>query len=114
MLKVFKLLLGVAALAGFVWFGANIKLGPRTLFEHLQAIGQTRETHDLVEGTRQSAQPLVERVRHRIAGDATAASDEKPAGVPDGGALAAAPADKLTNGDRARLRKLLGSAERPH
>jgi len=64
--RLIKLLLGLAALAGFVWFGANVPLGSRTLFQHLQAIGRTRETQDLLDGTRESAKPLMDSVRRRV------------------------------------------------
>jgi len=111
MFKLLKLLLGVAALAGFVWFGANIPLGSRTLFEHLQRIGRTRETQDLLDGTKKSAKPIVDGVRRRLGGNnAENVADESPAqkatAVPDGGV---APDDHITGADRDKLRKVLGA-----
>jgi hypothetical protein len=111
MFKVLKLLLGVAALAVFVWFGANIPLGSRTLFEHLQAIGRTRETQDLLDGTKKSAKPIVDVVRRRLGGNnAENVADESPAqkatAVPDGGV---APDDQISGADRDKLRKVLGA-----
>jgi hypothetical protein len=111
MFKILKLLLGVAALAAFVWFGANIPLGSRTLFQHLQAIGRTRETQDLLDGTKKSAQPIVDGVRRRLGGsNAENVADQSPAqkatAVPDGGV---APADHISGEDRDKLRKVLGA-----
>jgi hypothetical protein len=111
MFKLLKLLLGVAGLVVFVWFGANIPLGSRTLFEHLQAIGRTRETQELLDGTKQSAKPIVDGVRRRLAGNnAENVADESPGqratAVPDGGV---APGDHISDTDRETLRKVLGS-----
>jgi hypothetical protein len=108
LLKIFKLLLGLACLAGFIWCGANIPLGPRTLFEHLQAIGRTRETQELLDGTRETARPLVDGVRRRMA-KSEEKSDERSPAAPDGGVRIAAPSEEITEQDRKRLRKLLNS-----
>jgi hypothetical protein len=109
--RLIKLLLGLAALAGFVWFGANVPLGSRTLFQHLQAIGRTRETQDLLDGTRESAKPLMDSVRRK----AQEALNEKTVLPADGGAP---PAEELSDGDRQQLKKVLGGehaaqADRP-
>lgn len=104
MVRIIKLLLGLATLVAFVWFGANVSLGSRTLFEHLQAIGKTHETRDLLEGTRESARPfarpLLDSVRQRLARAGHALEGSSPdAGV--------APSDEISDADRKRLRKLL-------
>ena len=104
MFRLIKLLLGLAALAGFVWFGANVPLGSRTLFQHLQAIGRTRETKDLLDGTRETAKPLMDSVRRR----AQEALNDKGAVLPaDGGAP---PAEEVSDNDRQELKKVLGGA----
>ncbi|MES1205315.1 MAG: hypothetical protein ABUS79_05200 [Pseudomonadota bacterium] len=104
MFRIVKLLLGLCGLAAFVWFGSNIPLGSRTLFQHLQAIGGTRETQDLLDGTRQSAKPIVDGVRRHLG----ASGNENAATrlLPDGGAP---PADEISPTDRERLRKILGN-----
>jgi len=122
--------MSLAALAGFVWFGANVPLGSRTLFGHLQAIGQTREAHDLVEGTKESARPLVEeagrRLAHKSEPTPSGATDKAPAGDhptgsdgvtrpgPAPGTQAAAPerppSEHVSEGDKQALRHVLGSA----
>lgn len=103
MFRLIKLLLGLAALAGFVWFGANVPLGSRTLFQHLQAIGRTRETQDLLDGTRESAKPLMDSVRRR----AEEALHDKAVVPADGGAP---PAEEVSDSDRQELKKVLGGA----
>lgn len=110
MVRLIKLLLGLATLVAFVWFGANVSLGSRTLFEHLQAIGQTHEARDLLEGARDSARPftrpLLDSVRKRLASAARAPSATSPdAGI--GSRSGAPPSDEISGTDRQRLRKLL-------
>lgn len=104
MFRLIKFLLGLAALAGFVWFGANVPLGSRTLFQHLQAIGRTRETKDLLDGTRESAKPLMDSVRRR----AQEALNDKVV-PPDGGAP---PAEEVSDSDRQQLKKVLGDNDK--
>ena len=106
MLRIVRLLISLALLAAFVWFGATVKLGERTLFGHLYAIGQTKESQDLVKGTKETAQPIVDDVRRRFgSGDGGTAH---AAAVPDAGA----PEESLTETDRKALRKVLGKAAR--
>jgi hypothetical protein len=98
MFSIIKLLIGLVALVLFVWFGANVPLGSRTLFEHLQAIGRTTETRNL-------AQPLVDGVR-RIS-DGVSKSGLPLLAPPDAGAP---PEEKISDTDRQRLRQVLGRA----
>ncbi len=121
-----KLLLGTVAAVAFVWFGANVELGGRTLFEHLQRIGQSREARDLVGGARQRGGPLVEQAKARLVGDGGVPAPprksklvgkedhgqeaERPA-ERDDGKLAQkadrAPLEDTSEGDREKLRKLI-------
>ena len=101
MFKLLKLLAGLVGLAAFVCFGANVPLGSQTLFQHLQAIGRTRETQDLLDGTREKAKPLVDSMRRKLAHEAT-----QSLGAADAGA-AAAPTDDIPEADRQHLKKLL-------
>lgn len=114
MLRLIKLVISLVGVAMFVWFGANVPLGSQTLFQHLQAIGHTRETQQLLDGTRQSAQPLVDNVRRRLGGSPAEAEDpgsppSSPAPAPmrarpDAGP----PADEISEPDRRQLRRMLG------
>lgn len=114
-------LLGFVALFGcFCWFGTTIPLGSHTLFGHLHAISETKESQDLLDGTKLSAKPLVDNVRRRIAGvpEAPTAGQGQARGQGRGqendgqGADAGPPEERLTGADRRRLRKLLGAADR--
>jgi hypothetical protein len=123
-----KLLAFVVCFAGFCWFGTQVTLGSHTLFGHLHAISETKESQDLFDGTKQSAGPLVDHMRRRIAGvPATASAPAKEPGPgpgapaddtahtasaasdrrPDGGAAQ----ETLTGSERRRLRRLISSAE---
>jgi len=100
MFSFFKLGASLIALLAFAWFGMTVKLGPRTLFEHLHAIGQSKESQELVDGTRQA-------VQHKISG----AKGEPAAGGPsqagrDGGA----PLERLSSSARRQLKYLLDKA----
>ena len=68
MFRLIKLAIGLVGLMAFAWFGITVKLGERTLFQHVRAIGQTKESQELVDGTRQAAGPLVDDVRRRFTG----------------------------------------------
>jgi hypothetical protein len=101
MFSFFKLGASLVALLAFVWFGMTFKLGSRTLFEHLHAIGQTKESQELVDGTR-------EAVQHRIN---TNPHDERAAGAPPPMARdAGAPLDRLSSSEQRQLRYLLDKA----
>ena len=102
MFRLIKLIVALVGLAAFVWFGANVPLGSRTLFEHLQAIGRTHETQELLDGTRETAKPLMDGVRKRL-GVPGSGTDDSTTAAADGGP----PADEIWVADRDRLRKLL-------
>src|SRR3954454_22114523 len=88
-----KLVALVALFACFCWVGTHLQLGSHTLFGHLRAIAQTKESQDLFDGTRESAGPLVDDVRRRIAGGPAPA--ETPAAAGEGG-IAGVPAPAKT------------------
>src|SRR5436190_11574606 len=69
--KLAKLFIGLLGLGAFAWLGLTVPLGDKTLFGHLSAIGQSKESQQLVRGTKQKVGDL----KKRIAGadDATAA-----------------------------------------
>jgi hypothetical protein len=110
MFTLLKLGASLIALLAFAWFGMTQKLGSRTLFEHAQAIWQTKESQELVDGTRQAAGPLVDDVRHRIGqrekGE-KGESEGKPAPMSRD---AGAPQERLTASEQRQLRYLLDKA----
>ena len=104
MFRLIKLGIALVGLLAFCWFGITYQLGSRTLFQHLRAIGQTKESQELVDGTRQAAGPLVGDVRRRIGQN----EDAPPAMSPDAGA----PHERLSSAEQRQLRKLLEKAAR--
>lgn len=115
MFRLLKLCLSLAGFLAFVWFGATVNLGSHTLFEHLHAIAQTKESKELVDGTKQAAEPVVDDVRRRIGRPKDDKDDEKgerqaalPRVPPDAGVAQ----DDFSPTERRQLRRLLGAAER--
>jgi hypothetical protein len=112
MFRLLKLCLSLAAFLAFVWFGATVNLGSHTLFEHLHAIGQTKESKELVDGTKQVAEPIVDDVRRRIARDKADDKGERQAALPRVPPDAGVAQDDFSPTERRQLRRLLGAAER--
>jgi|SRR5690349_15935422 hypothetical protein len=96
MFTLVKLGASIVALLAFAWFGMTYKLGSRTLFEHLHAIGQTKESQELVDGTRQAVRHGVEE--HEGAGNHPLSRD------------AGAPLERLSSSERRQLKYLLDKA----
>ena len=72
MFRLVRLLISLAMLGVFIWFGMNVKLGSKTLFEHIAAIGKSKETQDLVDGTKEAAKPVIHKVEEKLSKDAGA------------------------------------------
>jgi hypothetical protein len=77
--RLLRLLLSLAMLGGFVWFGMTVKLGDKTLFGHLAAIGKSKETKDLVEGAKETAKPVIQKVGEKLSKDGGSAERHDPA-----------------------------------
>jgi hypothetical protein len=114
MFRLLKLCMSLAAFLVVAWFGATVKLGSRTLFEHLHAIGQTKESQELADGAKQAAEPMIDGVK-RLRGKGDDKQDKKaekqaamPALPPDAGAAQ----DDFSPSEKRQLRRLLGAAER--
>ena len=127
MFRLFKLGIALIGLAAFAWFGVTVKLGSQTLFQHLRAISQTKESQELVEGTREAAGPLADDVRRKFhegtaagtaagtadgtakgTGKATATTADKHA--PDPGA--GPPEERVSPADRQALHHLIRRVDR--
>jgi hypothetical protein len=61
-LKLLKFLVSLGCLAAFVWWGVTVPLGERTLFQHVRAIGQSRESKELVRGAKDKVTDLTKRM----------------------------------------------------
>jgi hypothetical protein len=116
MFRLLKLCVSLAAFVALAWFGATVKLGSRTLFEHMRAIAGTKESQELVDGTKQAAEPIVDDVKRHIGHDDKGDKTENGAGdrqarlrtaPPDAGAAQ----DDFSPSERRQLRRLLGAAE---
>jgi hypothetical protein len=110
--KLLKLGVGLVALTAIAWFGITVKLGSQTLFQHLRAIGQTKESQDLVDGTKQAAGPLVDDVRRRISGKPEPGGSPPPPPAGDRDRSAAAPQERLSSSEQRQLRELLRKVDR--
>jgi hypothetical protein len=113
--RLFKLGIALIGFAAFAWFGVTVKLGSQTLFQHLRAISQTKESQELVEGTREAAGPLADDVRRKFQ-EGTAGSAKPAAGrtaerhAPDAGA--GPPEERVSSADRQALHHLIRRVDR--
>lgn len=108
MFKLIKLIIGMVALGAFVWWGLTVPLGQRTLFGHIAAIGQSKESQELVRGTKQKVGDLKKRIVHDEVEKATAkakAEMGKPAEQ-----APVAPQERLTHEDRKEIRHFIDTA----
>ncbi len=124
MFRLIKLGITLVGLAAFAWFGVTVKLGSMTLFQHMRAIGQTKESQELVDGTRQAAGPLVDDVRRKFqdgtkpgardatkdgkAGSKQAIADKAAPGAPADGP----PEESVSPADRQALHRLIRRVDR--
>jgi hypothetical protein len=109
MFRLLKLVLFLGVLAGLVWFGANVKLGQRTLFGHVQNIWHTHESQELVDGTKGKVGELVNRasdgVTKGLGQNITAPASSRGETPEDRGER---PMENVENEDRKTLRDLIG------
>ena len=100
MFKLIKVLVSLICLAAFVWWGMTVQLGDHTLFGHIAAIGSSKESKDLVRGTKEKVADLKKRM-----------VEDKPASeklnVIDQARLAAKSQERLINADRRDIKRLL-------
>jgi hypothetical protein len=106
--KLLKILVSLICMGAFAWWGFTVRLGNRTLFGHIAAIGASKESKELVRGTKEKVADLKKRIVHHenqgleVAGEASARPGAGPAAK-------AAPAEHLTNADRRDMKRLLES-----
>jgi hypothetical protein len=103
--RLIKLAVGLVGLMAFAWFGVTVKLGEQTLFQHLRAIVETKESQQLVDGTKQAAGPLVDDVKRRLG-----KHDQDSPRLPSMPADAGAPQERLSSSEQRQLRALLDKA----
>ncbi|HEY1816845.1 MAG TPA: hypothetical protein VGG74_31070 [Kofleriaceae bacterium] len=54
----------VVCVVALVYFGATVKLGDKTFFQHVRAIWHSPETQDLKRGVEDTARPAVKKLEH--------------------------------------------------
>ena len=80
MFRPIRTLISLAFIAGAVWFSFSVPLGQKTLAQHLDAIGETPEAKELMNGARDSVNPALEEAKQRVLGEQV----EAPTYIPDG------------------------------
>jgi hypothetical protein len=95
-MKLIRLLIGLALIAGVVYVAVEVPLGEKTLVQHVRAIAGTEEGQELVEGVKQKAVEVKDR-----------ATGVKEEAAGDGGGGEAGVGDDLTDKERKLLRKLI-------
>ena len=98
----FRLIRAIVLLLLLVGLGVaavTVPLGKKTLWEHLQAIAQTEESQELVDGVKERARDVLQR--------------EAPEGEAKSERPAVEPQDNASPDEQERLRKLIrGKLER--
>lgn len=56
----------LAFLGSLVYCGATVKLGTRTFFGHVSRIWSSDETQEMVDGVKESGDPVVEKIKRGV------------------------------------------------
>ena len=96
MLKPLRLFLALATIAVTVWACFSVKLGQYTFAEHVDAISETPQARSLMEGTRETINPALDRAKERVLGEYVTAPTFAPVDVDAG-------ADRLPETSRASI-----------
>jgi len=110
MFTLLKLGVSLVALLAFAWFGMTYKLGSRTLFEHLHAIGQTKESQELADGARQAVRRGVGSGKGKDETGEQGGKAEPAANPPAVSRDAGAPLERLSSSEQRQLKYLLDKA----
>jgi hypothetical protein len=107
--KLLKLLVSLVCLGVFVWWGLTVQLGAHTLFGHIAAIGSSKESKELVRGTKEKVADLKKQIvadkdRDR---DKAAPPKELELTGETHPPVKPAPQERLTNADRRDIKRLL-------
>ena len=110
MFRLLRLIFVLGGLGAIAWFGMTVRLGDRTLFEHVQAIWKSHESQDLLRGTKEKVGNLVDRASDKVVrGVAKNAPGQVRARDESAGEEAAKPPlEELPAKDRKALRGIIG------
>jgi hypothetical protein len=108
--RLLRLIFVLGGLGAITWFGMTVRLGDRTLFEHVQAIWKTHESQDLLRGTKEKVGNLVDRASEKVVrGVAKSAPGQAKARDESAEAESAKPPlEELPAKDRKALRGIIG------
>jgi len=101
-----RFLFSLIMLAVLAYFATSVPLGKRTLWGHMVAIFRTEQAQDLVDGTKDEAKKLADRLRNGLGTDG---------GVPTKPTVEAGtakPLDPLRHDEQKQMQKLV--KERAH
>jgi hypothetical protein len=112
--RLLKFALVMGLLGAGVYYGTTVKLGERTLYQHIRAIWETKESQELRRGTKEKVGGLVDNATDRVVkgvaknapgkvlmrGEGTGADTEAVPAQP--------PQEKLSPQDRKALRNIIG------
>lgn len=79
-LGLIRTLITLVILAVLVYCGATVKLGERTFFGHVSRIWSSEETRDLVDGVKETSEPVVDKVKRGVKAGYDEATREDKAG----------------------------------
>lgn len=105
-------------LVAVFWLGTQVKLGELTLYEHVRAIAQSKESQDLINGTKTRVSDGVSGVTDIVGNDGDVPGTKAKRTAPQGRedmkakgrkAIDGKPADAVPESDRKALKKLLES-----
>jgi hypothetical protein len=61
-----RTLITIAFLSSLVYCGATVKLGNRTFFGHVSRIWSSDETQEMVNGVKESSDPVVDKIKRGV------------------------------------------------
>ena len=108
MFRLLRLIFVLGGLGAFAWFGMTVRLGERTLFEHIQAIWKTHESQDLMRGTKEKMGNLVDRAADKVVKGVAKNAPGQVNSRGENPGEEAPPMEELPAKDRKALRGLIG------
>ncbi|MCB9705858.1 MAG: hypothetical protein H6711_28605 [Myxococcales bacterium] len=82
MLGLLRTAVSLLFLSLVVWCSFTVPLGRRTLAEHVDRIGKTREATELIQGARARINPILDEAKNRLLGEYVEAPTYLPSGEP--------------------------------
>lgn len=90
MFRIVRTAISLAVVVVMLWAAFAVDLGGRTFAEHIDAISETQEAEQLIDGTRSKINPALQEARDRVLGEYV----EAPTWIPTDAMLAAPPETK--------------------